>query len=57
MFRRLFAIETAALQASKEDTSSRQEPSDYTPGEMQRDVSRLVGTPSRYGMWASRATV
>ena len=57
MFRRLFAIETAALKANSEDTSSRQEQSDYTPNEMLRDVSRFVGTPSRYGMWSSRATV
>ena len=58
MFRRLFAIETAALRASTEDNSaSRQELSDYTPSEMLRDVSRFVGTPSRYGMWSSRATV
>ncbi|WP_419730105.1 hypothetical protein [Lichenicola sp.] len=57
MFRRLFAIETAALQASREENAPRQEASDYTPGEMLRDVSRFVGTPSRYGMWASRSTL
>lgn len=56
MFRRLFALETQALQANADDTAGRQEQSDYSNRDSVRDISHLVGSSSRHGMWASRAT-
>ncbi|MGI4746685.1 MAG: hypothetical protein ACRYGI_11875 [Janthinobacterium lividum] len=56
MFRRLFALETQALQASTDDIAARQEQSDYSNRDTVRDISHLVGSSSRHGMWASRAT-
>lgn len=57
MFRRLFAIETAALRAHADDEAARQDHSDVPPHEQLRDLARYAATPSRYGMWSSRATI
>jgi len=56
MFRRLFALETQALQARTDDLVIRQDQSDYANRDTVRDISHLVGSSSRHGMWASRAT-
>lgn len=56
MFRRLFALETQALQARTDDLVIRQDQSDYANRDTVRDISCLVGSSSRHGMWASRAT-
>ncbi len=55
MFRRLFAIETAALQTRADETTLRQDMPSYPPGESLRDLSRFASTPSSYGIWSSRA--
>ena len=56
MFRKLFALETAALQAS-EDSQLRQEQPAYPLGDSLRDLARFTAIPSRYGMWSTRASV
>ncbi|QKE89562.1 hypothetical protein HN018_05435 [Lichenicola cladoniae] len=56
MFRRLFALETQALQARTDDLVIRQDQSDYANRDTVRDISYLAGSSSRHGMWASRAT-
>lgn len=56
MFRRLFALETQALQANVDDIAGRPDQSDYANRDTVRDISHLVGSSSRHGMWASRAT-
>lgn len=55
MFRRLFAIETAALQTHIDSQALRQDQGGQSTGDGLRDLSRSAATPSCYGMWASRA--
>lgn len=55
MFRRLFAIETAALQTDIDNQALRQDQGGQIMGNGLRDMSRSAATPSCYGMWASRA--
>lgn len=55
MFRRLFAIETAALQSHADDVASHHDHLVHPVGESLRDMARFVSTPSCYGMWSTRA--
>ena len=57
MFRRLFAIETAALQIRDDEVSLREEQPAHPFGESFRDLSRYTAIPSRYGMWSSRTSI
>ena len=55
MFRRLFAIETAAIKTRADETMLRQDALSHPPGESLRDLSRFASTPSSCGIWSSRA--
>ena len=57
MFRKLFALETAALHASEDAAQLRQDQPAHPLGDSLRDLARLTATPSRYGMWSTRASV
>lgn len=53
MFRRLFAIETAALRS--DDTALHGDRLVHPVGESLRDATRFASTPSCYGIWSTRA--
>ena len=55
MFRRLFAIETAALRLQADEAALHQDAPAYRPGESLRDPARFASPPSCYGIWSSRA--
>lgn len=55
MFRRLFAIETAALQIQDGDHSARGEQAPHPHGDSMLELARYSASPSCYGMWSSRA--
>ena len=55
MFRRLFALETAAILTRADDAAPRQDMPSHPPGESLRDLSRFAATPCSYGIWSSRA--
>jgi hypothetical protein len=54
MFRRLFAIETAALHVDEDAVPCQHEQWEHPLGEALRDLTRFTAIPSCYGMWSSR---
>ena len=57
MFRKLFALETAALHASEDAVQIRQEQPAHPLGDSLRDLARFTAIPSRYGMWSTRPSI
>lgn len=57
MFRRLFAIETAAIQTRFNEASGCHDQTEHGMGESLRDLARSAATPSCYGMWSARTAV
>lgn len=59
MFRRLLAIETAAIQSAclhVDESAFRQDQPAHPFGGSLSDPARFAATPSCYGMWSSRAS-
>ena len=54
MFRKLFAIETAALQ-HRDDDNHHDQPARIAAVPLS-DMARFMAVPAGYGMWASRAS-
>ncbi len=56
MFRRLFAIETAAIQNAVEQASGRYDNQALPPIDSFRDPARAMAMPAFYGMVSTRVT-